>query len=117
MKRFWVRAGFLLFLVILSAGFLVPSAPPPLLAQQSTQASPILIADTMVGRPVAVGDYVFWVDGRDYNNAIYGYHIPEQREFFVTDLGTPTGVPWRRMGKRWPGLMRAFAYNGFKAII
>lgn len=55
--------------------------------------TPTLISGTVLGNPVAAGDYVFWVDGRDYANAIYGYHLGNKNEFLVQVLDDPFSAP------------------------
>lgn len=52
---------------------------------------PKAIADTVVGKPVAAGNYIFWSDVRNPDHprssafSIYGYDLVQQREFLISD--------------------------------
>jgi hypothetical protein len=73
--------GCLLFILILLS--CTPLPPDTVLTWLT---SPQLIATTTVGRPIAAGDYLFWLDRRG-GGAIYSYQRSQGREFVVASLG------------------------------
>jgi hypothetical protein len=50
----------------------------------------LLIAQHAFGNPIAAENYLFWVDLRDEEAAIYGYALARQQEFFIKRIGTPS---------------------------
>jgi hypothetical protein len=91
LRRWFQR--FMLFILVLLFGFFSGSTTPTLLAvQQPAAGATRLIADTVVGQPVAAGDYLFWIDQRAGHTAIYGYHLTDHHPFRVKSLASPAAV-------------------------
>lgn len=44
-----------------------------------------LISGSIVGKPVVVGPYIFWVEARNKEQSIYGYDFRKQANFLITD--------------------------------
>lgn len=52
-----------------------------------------LITDTaIVGHPVVARNYLFWLDGRHLNRAIYGYNLKTEQEFLIPAQHRPRFV-------------------------
>lgn len=82
----WFR-GILLMNMFVLFGTFIPTPAPTLLALQHPAANAAqLIADTVVGSPVAAGNYLFWVDQRDAQVAIYSYNLDTQQETRIQEL-------------------------------
>ncbi len=53
---------------------------------QATSGRAAKLSDTLVGKPVAGGHYLFWTDTRNPKMAIYGYDLNTNQEFVVKQL-------------------------------
>lgn len=44
-----------------------------------------MISSTVVGEPIAAGQYLFWIDTRNTRPAVYGYNLTAGTEFLIKD--------------------------------
>lgn len=93
---------------------------PELTGPSSPRTAPRLIVSTAIGNPAVTEDYVFWVDMRNDQPALYGYDLNTSREFLIrraeetyhlrglTTNGTI--VAWLDYGQSTQGFVRVEAY-------
>lgn len=71
-----------------------PTVPPTPAPRPSATPSPTPvvtpIADTVVGKPVGAGEYVFWIDIRNNQVAIYRYNLSTQQTALIQQLTQPS---------------------------
>lgn len=100
----WLRQATLLILLLLLGSTMLPSAvgnsvPLPsfptlalFAADPPSEDAAHLVASTVVGNPVAAGKYLFWIDLRDAQAAIYGYDLDTLQEFLIKALASTSQV-------------------------